>query len=543
MNKNLLLILAVSVIITACNKRTKVDYIIHNAHIQSVDSLFTEYEAMAVQDGKILALGTYDKLSEAFEADSLFDANGAFVYPGLIDAHCHLFNYGLSLQQVNLFGAGSFDEVVERLLAFDAEKNPEWLRGRGWDQNLWEGKEFPTRELLDKYFPDKPVVLTRVDGHAAIANGKALEICGIDENTIVDGGIVVLENGKPSGVLIDNAIDMIKYPSLQKEDMRRAFLDAERHCLAVGLTSLCDAGLEPDTIEFIRTLQHSGEMRIRVNAMVAMSDRNLSRYLEKGPYKDERLTVQSFKMYSDGALGSRGACLIHPYSDRPGHYGLLLSTPAYMDSVIKVLADSPFQLCTHAIGDSANRLLLTMYGAALGKGSDRRWRIEHAQVVHESDFHFFREYNILPSVQPTHATSDMYWAEERLGPERIHEAYAYRTLYEQLGIIPLGTDFPIEGVDPLNTFYAAVVRKDAQGWPEGGFRPTEALDRKTALKGMTRDAAYAQFEENLKGSLELGKLADFVIFDTNLLGCAEEEILKAKVLRTYINGECVYNRN
>jgi predicted amidohydrolase YtcJ len=271
--------------------------------------------------------------------------------------------------------------------------------------------------------------------------------------------------------------------------------------------------------------------------------RNLNLYLEKGPYKDERLTVQSFKMYSDGALGSRGACLIQSYSDRPGHYGLLLSTPAYMDSVIKVLADSPFQLCTHAIGDSANRLVLGMYAAALGPNNDRRWRIEHAQVVHEDDFHFFREYKILPSVQPTHATSDMYWAEERLGPERIHEAYAYRTLYEQLGIIPLGTDFPIEGIDPLNTFYAAVVRKDAQGWPEGGFRPEEALDRKTALKGMTWDAAYAQFEEKEKGSLELGKLADFVIFDTDLLGCAEQDILKAKVLRTYINGECVYNRN
>lgn len=542
MNKNLLLLLAISAIFSACDKRTKVDFIVHNAHIQTVDSLFTEYEAMAVHDGKILALGKYADLNATYVADSLFDAKGAFVYPGLIDAHCHLFNYGLSLQQAHLFGAESFDGVVERLLAFDKEKNPVWLRGRGWDQNLWPDKEFPTRELLDKHFPDKPVVLTRVDGHAALVNGKALELMGIDENTIVEGGMVVVENGKATGLLIDNAIDLIKYPEMKKEDKERALLDAERNCLAVGLTSLCDAGLEPDTIALIGALQQEGRMKMRVNAMVAMSDRNLRMYLERGPYKDERLTVQSFKMYSDGALGSRGACLIHPYSDRPGHYGLLLSTPAYMDSVIKVLADSPFQLCTHAIGDSANRLVLGMYAAALGSNNDRRWRIEHAQVVHEDDFHFFREYNILPSVQPTHATSDMYWAEERLGPERIHEAYAYRTLYEQLGVIPLGTDFPIEGIDPLNTFYAAVVRKDAQGWPEGGFRPEEALDRKTALKGMTWDAAYAQFEENLKGSLEVGKMADFVIFDTDLLQCAEGDILNAKVLKTFISGECVYTK-
>ena len=226
MNKNLLLLLAISAIFSACDKRTEVDYIVHNAHIQTADSLFTEFEAMAVQDGKILALGNYADLSARYRADSLFDANGAFVYPGFIDAHCHLFNYGLMLQQANLFGAESFDMVVKRLLAFDKEKNPAWLRGRGWDQNLWEGKEFPTRDLLDKHFPDKPVVLTRIDGHAAIVNGKALELIGIDENTTVEGGMVVLENGKATGLLIDNAIDLINYPEMKKEDKERALLDA-----------------------------------------------------------------------------------------------------------------------------------------------------------------------------------------------------------------------------------------------------------------------------------------------------------------------------
>lgn len=536
---------AAVVLLAACSSPDKADFVLLNANIYTVDDHFSSAEALAVKDGKILALGTTASIEANYEATEIIDAKGAFVYPGFIDAHAHFLGYGQSLFSVNLFNSKSWDEAVERIAKFAGEnKQQEWITGRGWDQNLWPGKQFPTNEKLNALFPDKPAVFSRVDGHALVANNKALEIAGITATTNISGGSVELLNGKPTGLLVDNAMNLIfdKMPPAGRKQYQEWLTAAQANCFSVGLTTVADCGLMFNDIEMIDSLQQENIVKMPVYAMLSDDKRNYDLYLKKGPYKTNLLYVKGIKFYSDGALGSRGACLLQPYSDKPGWTGFMLKNESYFDSMAALIAKTDFQMCTHAIGDSANRTILKVYQKHLVKGNDKRWRIEHAQVINPADFSFFKAASIVPSVQPTHATSDMHWAGERLGSERLKTAYAYKQLLQQNGWIALGTDFPVEDINPFRTFYAAVARKDAKGQPEAGFQKENALSRTEALKGMTIWAAKSCFLETETGSLEKGKLANFIILNKDLLKIKEKEIPATEVLSTFVHGKRVYTK-
>lgn len=537
------LLAGLSFLIFACQKKQSADLIIHNAVIYTVDQQFSKIEALAISDGKFLDLGKSSEILEKYEAPNIYDLNGQFIYPGFIDSHSHFYHYGTSLKVVNLVGVKSPDEMFQRVMEHrKAHPNQAWILGRGWDQNLWEKKDFPNKVALDKAFPDTPVLLTRIDGHAALANQKALDMGAVNANTSILGGKVILDGGKTTGLLVDNAIELVsaKIPEISEAESRQALLDAQKNCFEVGLTSVVDAGIDKETIDLMETMQNEGLLQMRIYAMVNPTDKNKAYYFEKGPYQNESLTVRSFKIYGDGALGSRGAALLAPYHDKPDEIGFLLNTYENFLSTAEELYEHGFQMNTHCIGDSANRTLLDIYAKVLKGKNNLRWRIEHAQVVSPEDVFKFAQYNIIPSVQPTHATSDMYWAEDRLGPERIKTAYIFKDLLEQNDMIALGSDFPVESINPLFGFHAAVARQDANNWPENGFQTENKLSREDALRGMTIWAAFANFEEKLKGSIEKGKLADFVVLERDLMTAPETELRKLKVKATYIGGEKVY---
>ncbi|MDP4150588.1 MAG: amidohydrolase [Bacteroidota bacterium] len=528
----------------ACHSRRHADLILHNGQVYTVDSGFHDAEAFAVRDGRILAVGSEREIMDHYEADSLEDAGGHAVFPGFIDAHAHFLSYGQSLFSVRLAGSASFEEVVDRVRQFAAARPGEpWITGRGWDQNKFPGKTFPENSLLNAAFPLTPVVLGRVDGHALIANARALDLAGIRPGQHVDGGVVETKNGRLTGILIDNAQRLMhsKMPVPTQADYARWLLAAQQECFAQGLTTVTDCGLDANDIDRIDSLQQQGRLLMRLYIMFSDTRENLKRALARGPYKTDRLFVKAVKVYADGALGSRGACLLQPYADEPGWKGFLLSPLSHYDSLAKLLAGTDFQMCTHAIGDSANRVILKLYNKYLKGTNDRRWRIEHAQVINDRDFDLFGNASIIPSVQPTHATSDMYWAGNRLGPEREKGAYACKRLLEQNGWLPLGTDFPVEDISPFKTFFAAVFRVDARGTPGGGFQIENALSRKETIMGMTIWAAKADFLEKEVGSLEAGKRADFIILDRDLMKVPEEEVLSAKVIATFSGGRRVYS--
>lgn len=531
-------------LLAACSSINEVDILFFNGKIYTVDSSFSVAEAVAVKDGKIIATGKSDELKKQFKAKEQIDLNGKFLFPGFIDAHAHFYRYGLGLRECNLVGTNSWNEILQRLDVY-AKTIPagEWIIGRGWDQNDWEVKEFPVNDSLNKRFPNNPVILTRVDGHGAVVNDYALQKAGITAATKLIGGDVLLKNGKPTGILIDNAIDLVStiIPNANEAQAKEALLKAQQNCFAAGLTTVDDCGLDYEQVEHIERAYSSGAFKMRLYVMMSDAKKNYDYIFKRGMIKTDRLNVRSFKVYADGALGSRGACLLQPYNDQKDHYGFLLSNPEHFDSVAALIYQNKFQMCTHAIGDSGNRTILNIYGKYLKEKNDLRWRIEHAQVVSINDFNLFGMYSIVPSVQPTHATSDMYWAEQRLGKERVKGAYAFNDLLHQNGWIPLGTDFPVEDIDPLKTFYAAVFRKDAKGWPAQGYQMENALTREAAIRGMTIWAARSNFEESEKGSIVKGKLADFVLMDTDLMNASFEDILKAKVMKTICGGEVVYS--
>lgn len=537
-----LLLFAFLLLFISCNSdKPLADLIITNAKIYTVNEDFETAEAFAVKDGKILEVGTSKSIAGKYKAKKTLNADGKTILPGLIDAHAHLYNFGLGLQNVDLVGTTSKEETLQKIVDFQKDKNSTFIFGRGWDQNDWPVKEFPSKKELDSLFPNTPVALSRIDGHALWVNTKTLEMAGITSATKMEGGEVVLENGEPSGIIIDSPMKLVFdiMPTPSKEVSTRALKDAEKVCESLGLTTINDAGLDKDIIELIEELQQTGEMKLRVYAMVSNSEENLDYFLNKGIIKTERLSVRSVKIYGDGALGSRGAALRAPYSDKDGHFGAMITNAAQLDSLAERIAKAGYQMNTHAIGDSANVSVLRAYKKALDGKQDARWKIEHAQIVSLSDFDAFSK-NIIPSIQPTHATSDMYWAEDRVGLERIKGAYAYKTLLNKAGLVALGTDFPVENVNPMYTFYAATARKDLKQFPENGYRKEEALSREETLKGMTIWAAYSNFEENEKGSIEAGKFADFIIIDKDIMTCPEDEIPNIKVLKTYINGEKVF---
>lgn len=530
-----------SLLFVAC-KSENADLVVYNAVVYTVNDSFDVASSFAVKNGKFIAIGG-DEISKRFNAKSTLDLKGLPVYPGFIDAHCHFYKLGITASQAALRGLESEQQMIDRVISFAKQSDQVVIRGRGWDQNLWEPAEFPTKTLLDKAFPDQMVVLERVDGHALLVNQKVLDAAGINSTTRVEGGEVVLKNGKPSGVLIDNAQDLAiaALPQLSRKAQIEALIKAEQIALKNGLTTVDDAGLDRNVLELIDSLHKAEKLKIRVYGMIANHPDNLAYYLDKGMIQTDRLNIRSVKVYADGALGSRGAALKEPYTDEPTNRGLFLTPIATIDSLAIKLAEKGFQMNTHAIGDAANEAVLKAYDAALAKIEDPRWRVEHAQVVAVEDLPYFDK-KVIPSVQPTHATSDMEWADERLGHQRIETAYTFKDLLDWSGKIALGTDFPVEKVNPLHTFYAAVARKSIDGTPEGGYQMQNALSRSEALKGMTLWAAFANFEENQKGSIEEGKVADFVILTKDIMTIQESRIPKVEVVATILNGELVYQR-
>ncbi len=533
--------------ILSCKFRQKVPLIVHHAKIYTVDENFTVAEAMAIRDGKILETGTNDAILKKYEGEEELNAEDKTIYPGFIDAHAHFVGYGFGLGQINLFGTKSWQQCVDRIKLFVKERNikpGEWIQGRGWDQNDWDVKEFPDKTLLDINFPNNPVTLERVDGHALIANHKAIDLAKVQPGQTISGGSIEVKNGKLTGIFIDNAETFIQavIPIPIKTEYAIALKEAQQNCFAQGLTTVVDCGLNKKDVDIIDALQKEGILKMKLNIMLSDDSVNYAYYLKTGPYKTTLLNVNGFKLYADGALGSRGACLLHDYTDKPGWQGFTLKDRAYFEKIIPLIYNSKFQANTHAIGDSGNRMMLQVYAHVLKGKNDRRWRIEHAQVVNENDFNYFGKYNIIPSIQPTHATSDMYWAAQRLGAERIKGAYAYKQLLNQNGWVPLGTDFPVEDISPFKTFYAAVARQDAAGFPANGFQMENALTREETLRGITIWAAKGSFEEKEKGSLEEGKAADFIILDTDLMNCPNAAVLKTTVLTTFINGKKVFEK-
>jgi predicted amidohydrolase YtcJ len=543
MRTSLSLSAAILLIMLSCNAQKKqADLILSNGKVYTVDKEFGTAEAIAIKDHRIIAVGSSQEIAKAYVADEVRNLEGAFVYPGWIDAHCHFFGYGMNLNAVDVAGTESVDEIIEALKAF-RKKNPgAWITGRGWDQNDWEVQDFPNKNMLDKHFPKTPILLRRIDGHAAWANSLALEMAGVTADSKVGGGTVMLSNGEPNGILVDNAIGLVarKIPQATEADMINALLQAEKNCFSVGLTSVQDAGISKQVVELIDSLHQAGALKIRMNTWLSPSEANFTHFVEKGPYQTAHLSINTVKLFTDGALGSRGARMIEPYSDDPGNLGLYVTPLEQLKKFCQLAYQNNFAVATHCIGDAANRETLKIYADILGGENDRRWRIEHAQIIHPDDFHYFGDYNIIPSVQTSHATSDMYWAEQRVGSERILGAYAYKQLLEQNGWLPNGSDFPVEQINPLFGFYAAVVRKDQTGFPEGGFQPENAISREQALRAMTIWAARSGKEEDLKGSIEVGKLADLVITSIDLMSAPDEALFGIKVQSTYSGGELVY---
>lgn len=535
----LLLFIMVSMIISA---QTKADLIIHNAKIYTVNTTFDLAEAMAVSKGKIIGIGKNESILKQFKSNTVKDLKGKTVFPGFIDAHCHFTGFATDKWKCELWGTKSWDEVISRLTEYAKNAPMEWIYGRSWDQNDWPVKEFPNKEKLDQLFPDRPVYLKRIDGHAAVANQKALDLAKITTATQVKGGEIEQKNGKLTGILLDNAMLLVEkhLPQISDEMAINYIADLQKECFSLGLTSVHDCGITEQTLAILEKTQAQSILKMKVFALLEDNPEYYDRWIKKGRYVNENITVGGFKVYSDGALGSRGACLIHDYSDKKGWKGFLLSDRNHFENLAKKLKNSDLQMCTHAIGDSANRTILQIYGEVLGVKNDRRWRIEHAQIVNKNDFGLFGKYSIIPSVQPTHATSDMYWAENRLGKERLKFAYAYKDLLKENGWLPLGTDFPVEEINPIKTFFAAVARKDAHLFPVNGFQKENSLTREQAIRGMTIWAAKAAFQEKELGSLEIGKSADFIILDTDLMTAPEKDLLQTKVLETFSSGNKVY---
>lgn len=518
---------------SSCSK-TKVDLIVYNANVYTVDNQFSKAQAFAVKDGKFVAIGSDRKILSHYNASKTLDAQGQSIYPGFIDGHCHFVGYGeTKVRYTDLNGCKSFEEVLERLAKHNENNDSEWLLGRGWDQNLWDVKEFPDNIELQKRFPDKKVLITRIDGHAVLVSDNILKLIGLNAKSKVKGGDIILKKGKPTGILLDNAADMAKaiIPNLNNQQRINALKIAQRDCFAHGLTGVTDAGLDIKSIALIDSLQQKGVLKMKVNAMVNPDDETMDYFMKFGVIEKERLTVRSVKIYADGALGSRGARLLEPYSDAPEATGLYVENEEFYDHVCEKAYNAGYQVCCHAIGDGGVRMILNEYGKFLKGENDLRWRIEHSQVVNPQDFALYKEYSVIPSIQATHCTSDMPWAEERLGSERVKNAYAYKTLLAQNGWLINGTDFPIEHVSPLKTFYSSVARKHLTD---------NKLTREEALRSMTIWAAKGYFAESRKGSIEIGKEADFVILSDDIMSIDDEKIPEVKVVNTFINGEMVY---
>ncbi|MEN9999336.1 MAG: hypothetical protein RI922_2326 [Bacteroidota bacterium] len=529
------------IVLTSCFKGKSVDLIIHNAQIHTMNDKAEVFEAMAIKDGKIVELGAERQILNKYTADEEIDAAGKDVYPGFTDAHGHMLSYAKQLLSADLVGSKSFDEVLVRLEKYQSKHNRKFILGRGWDQSLWGTTEFPTNEQLNKLFPTTPVCLIRIDGHALLANDALLKLANITPTTAVDGGIIHLKDGKCTGLLVDNAMNSVYslIPEYPKKELIQAMLDVQHELFQYGITGVHEAGIENKDIAFFKELIDQHDFTLNTYAMLMPSKENIAFARKKGIYKYKNLSIRSFKVMGDGALGSRGALLKKPYNDDHAHLGVLTTPVSEMKRIATICELTGYQMNTHAIGDSTNNLLLNIYKGIFEVNKDHRWRIEHAQVVDPKDIALFSQYGIFASVQPTHAVSDQRWAEARLGKERMKGAYAYKSLLQQCGMLAIGTDFPIELTDPFLTIHAAVQRKNSDNFPASGFYSNESISLEECIKGMTIWAAYASFEEERLGTLEKGKEATFSVFVNKV--SAGPDYQPNFAAYTYIKGKKVYS--
>jgi predicted amidohydrolase YtcJ len=520
--------------LTSCMKGESVDLIIHNAKIHTMDESMSEHEAIAIRDGKIVEVGPERQILNKYSADEYIDAGQKDVYPGWVDAHGHMMNYARSKLSVNLIGCNSFDEMLIRIEKYQSKHKRGFVIGRGWDQSLW-GDEMPTNQRLNELFPDIPVCLFRIDGHALLANDYLIEKSNVFEvfekdpelhngghfetikDTVATGSgpfdaRLIVTN--PTGVFVDNAMNPILdiLPDFPEHELVDALLEVQDELFMYGISGVHEAGLNDSDFQLFDRLVKEGKLKLNIYAMLLTTPGNISFAKKKGIYRNKNLYVRSFKVYGDGALGSRGAFLKHPYHDRHNHSGYLTTSRKRMREIFELCQLTGYQMNTHAIGDSTNKIVLELYRDMFEYNPDHRWRVEHAQIVDPKDFTIFSESGALPSVQPTHATSDQHWAESRLGSGRLEGAYAFNSLLKQSGLLAIGTDFPVEYIDPFRTIHAAVQRKNAENFPTSGFLAIEAITLEQCLLGMTKWAAFASFQENKHGSLEKGKDATLSMF-------------------------------
>ena len=531
---NLLLLVG----LLSCAPEPEFDVLIKDFKLHSptsaIQGLETSEYWIGVNDGRIAEIIDISQHTVVPKGKEEVSLNGQHLYPGFIDAHGHLFGYARTLSTVNLVGASSKEECIQRIAKYiELHPNEQWIIGRGWDQNDWPEKSFPTAsDLVD--FENVKIYMTRIDGHAAWVNQAVLDEFAITNETSISGGSVI------DGILIDNAETLIEVPNMSNRFWRAALLQAQDSLIKYGLTAMTDAGLSKDQILLLDSLQEEGHFKLFVNAMISNNEEDLQYFETRGPIEKPLLRVKSVKAYLDGALGSRGALLRDPYHDLPDHYGLPLLSPEALDVLRDRCVKNDWQLCVHAIGDSAHHILLESF-QDLPKDQDLRFRVEHAQIMTPEDSTYYTHPNIIASVQPTHATSDMYWAEERLGHERIHHAYSYLRIFNSAGDrVAFGTDFPIEHIDPLATFFAATTRRDANNWPEQGFLPEQIVSPGMAITAMTHGAAYSAFGENDYGTIAVGQRANFTVLNANLWNESDDQRATTKVVRTIVNGKSLY---
>ena len=529
----------------------RADLIVTNARIYTVDETRPVVQALAVRGARVQFVGdARGALALRGPNTRVVDLGGRTVIPGMVDAHGHLLGLGLGLRNVDLVGTTSYEQVIQRVV--ERARTPptgQWIVGRGWDQNDWGDTRFPTNEALSRAVPDHPVYLERVDGHAGLVNAAALRAANVTRETKdPDGGKIERSAaGEPTGVFIDRAQGLVErsIPAPTREQQREALRGAARELHRWGLVGVHSAGEGRATIELAEEMAGKGELDLRANLMISDDSAAIRHYLARGPQAGlhgGRVWVRSIKLYADGALGSRGAALLEPYADDPNNNGLLVSAPAHIQEVATRALRAGFQVNTHAIGDRGNRLVLDAYAKALAAVpvADHRFRVEHAQILHHEDVPRFAELGVIPSMQASHQTSDMYWAGTRLGAGRLLGAYAWRALLDAGSIVPNGSDFPVELVNPLISFHASVSRQDARNWPSGGWHPEQRMTRDEALRSMTIWPAFAAFQEGELGSLTPGKLADFVVLDRDIMRVPAEQILDTRVLATWFGGRAVY---
>jgi len=558
MRKYFLLILSLLVVATITyvliTSRTNIDMILTNGIVYTLDDNNHTTEAVAISGDRIVGLGSTADILDKYRADTVIDLKGKSVYPGFIDGHAHILGEGGRLQNLDLVGTKSAEQIAgmvkERV---NNTKAGEWIVGRGWDQNDWHEMKFPTAQVLDSVSPRNPVLLRRVDGHAAWTNSAAMKLASLTETTEdpTGGKIIRNANGRPTGVFIDNAIDLVSkaIPSLTEEEIGERLKLALDECASFGLTEVHDMGVGLDVIRHYKRLIDAGKCPIRIYGAIDYGGETWKYYLEHGPentYGGGFLSIRAVKMYMDGALGSRGAALIEAYSDDPGNRGLTMMRDGEVDSACRDALAKGFQVCTHAIGDRANNVTLTAYERVLesipAEKESPRWRVEHAQILLPEDISRFKKLGVLPSMQPTHATSDMEWVEARVGPERAKGAYAWRSILETGSIISGGSDFPAEFVNPLLGIYAAITRQDRNGTPPQGWYAEQKMTRKEALRAFTQWPAYAAFQEKEKGILEIGKWADLTILSKDIMKIPPGEILTTDVEMTIVGGRVVYRK-